>query len=186
MKKAILGVLAASVVYFVWGWLSWTVLPWHDGVIKTLPEEQLILDTLKIVVPKEGFYVFPGEQPGAEMGSEAHREKYRSGPIGVLAFSPKGAEPMSATQMIVGFAVAIAASLFAAVFLAATHRSVSSFLARVLLVTSLGLLVWLVGVVPGWNWFHFPGDYTRVLLIDHLSSFFLIGVVLAFFSPKSV
>jgi hypothetical protein len=184
MKKAVCGVLLGALVFFVWGMVSWTLLPWHKATMKPLPEEQLIRDTLHVVVKQPGFYFFPSHQPkGQPMDSKLWLQKFQGGPVGVMAYKPAGGTPMDWTSFVISFLVALVAAGFSMMILILARAGLPSTSGRVLVVLGLGVFIWLVSDVPYWNWFFFPLDYTLVLLLDNILAFGLMGLVLAKFVP---
>jgi hypothetical protein len=187
MKKAILGVVIGTAAYFIWGGVSWMVLPWHNSTMKSLPEETLITDTMKVVIKQPGLYFFPSDKPvsGPPIERQVWEEKYKAGPIGLLIFSPTGRAPMDGGT----FARAILGDLFVAamvmfIFYAASGHC-RSLLQRTGLAATLGLLAGLAVHYPYWNWFHFPCDVTVVGIADLVVGFALMGAAMAKFVPEA-
>lgn len=183
--KSVLGVVLAAAVYFGWGMLSWMVLPWYNNSVSQLPEEQLIRDTLKVVIEKPGLYVFPGcnTENGQKPDMKVMKEKARTGPVGMMTIIPQGTEVMTTKNMVVDFVHGLlAAGVIAWIFCIAGGQ-IKTFVWRVILAVKLGALSWLVRDVPYWNWFHFPTCYTLINLAHLIIGFALMGAVLAFFVP---
>jgi len=186
MGKPLVGVLVGAVAYFVWGMLSWTVIPWHNRVVKTLPEEQLITDTLKTVIAEPGFFLFPSmNQNGKMMDHTAFAERYMKGPTGVIAFSTGGKDWMGPRKYIVAWLAAFAIAAISMLLLCLIRDRVTGTLPRILLVTSIGAVVFLAPHLSYWNWLSFPSDYTTVAAADSLAAFFVLGWAQVFFVPKS-
>ncbi|MBV9080531.1 MAG: hypothetical protein JO102_05370 [Elusimicrobia bacterium] len=182
MMKAILGVLVGAVVYFVWGALSWTVIPWHNAAMKSIPEERLVSDTLKVVIKEKGLYFFPSHPAGSAEDEKAWKERYTQGPVGMLVFSPAGREPMGPSMF--GFAILgalLMSSLLMWIFWA-------SRLARAVhlihLGAAVGLIAGLATHLAYWNWFGFPGAWTAVGIADLVIAFALTGAALCPFVPR--
>ena len=53
------------------------------------------------------------------------------------------------------------------------------FLVRVACVTLLGVLASVMVLVPYWNWYGFPADFTLGQLAEHAVGWLLAGIVLA-------
>lgn len=186
MKKIGLGILAGAAVLFVWGAVSWMFLPWHNGTIKRLPEEQLITDTLKTVIKEPGFYSFPGhEGPDGKKDDGAWAEKYRRGPIGSVVFQPAGAEPMAPSNFLCEIVGNLAAAAVTMLILYLSRDRVKGIVPRALLVTAVGLVVGVSAHMTYWNWFRFPGDFTAVNVLDGLMGFLLMGLTQAKFVPEA-
>src|SRR5262245_12672403 len=59
MKRNLLLSLLAGVVLFVWGFVSWVVLPWHMNVAKKFADETAVAQFLKQNAPEGGIYYLP-------------------------------------------------------------------------------------------------------------------------------
>jgi hypothetical protein len=182
MKKQAVGVLLGGLTLFLWGMVSWMVIPWHDSTMKYLPQEQLITDTLKTVVHDRGVYFFPSDKT-----AEGHRnqtewsERYRRGPVGFLVFSPQGMEPMGASTFLFAIITDLIISFLVLYFLSLCRERVATVKTRVKVTSLLGALVGVVAHVSYWNWFHFPVDYTMIAVVDTIVSFALLGLVISKF-----
>ena len=92
MKKNLLLSIAAGLVLFVWGFISWTVLPWHNMVANKFANEAAVSQALKENSPQKGVYYLP------------YSEKDH-GPNQVGAFVnvlPQGTEMNMGKQMAIG------------------------------------------------------------------------------------
>lgn len=180
----VLGVLAGAVVYFVWGALSWTVIGLHNKAVKTLPEEQLITDTMKVVIKEPGFYIFPSAKlPSGEMDHAGWAERYKAGPIGSVIFQPNGRAPMVPSQFISSFMIGVVASLVSFLLLSFSRDRIQTLPARVLLLVGVGIMAWVVSDLSYMTWFSFPCDFTIINLLDDVVGFALLGLVLHKFVP---
>lgn len=187
MKRTAAGILIGAVVYFGWGMISWMVLPWHNTTLKKLPEEQLIMDTLKTVIAEPGFYVFPNCKgpDGQMMDKNVSAEKFKKGPNGAVIFSPGGREPMPPQAFIIEILANLLIAAISMVLLRLTRDRVTSIVPRALMIAFVGLLVGAAAHVPYWNWFQFPADFTRVAVLDSVIGFFLLGFAQAKFVPEN-
>ena len=59
MRKNLLLNVAAGVVLFVWGFISWALLPWHNMVANKFTNEALVAQALKENAPRQGVYYLP-------------------------------------------------------------------------------------------------------------------------------
>ncbi len=185
MKKAVSGIVIGAVAYFIWGALSWTVIPWHNAVVKPLPQELLITDTMKTVIKEPGFFVFPGPDAGPA-GPEAKEKwltKLRNGPVGAVAFSPTGHD-MSAALYVKQFVSNVCQAALVMFVLFAARDRYASLGCRALLSASLGLLAGLAVHVQHRLWFSFPIGFTIVNILDLTVGFAILGAVMAKFVPE--
>jgi hypothetical protein len=107
-----LPVLLSSVIVFVASSIMHTLLPYHRGDYRQLPDEDKLLTALRAAGLNRGLYIFPfGTHQ--EMKSAALREKYQQGPVGMMTIFPSGLPVMSkflslwfAYCLVVGIVVA--------------------------------------------------------------------------------
>ena len=186
MKKAIIGTLLAAVVLFVWGAVSWMLIPWHDGTMKQVPQEQLVTDTLKTVIKEKGLYTFPwcGKDANGKVDRAAVMEKVKAGPVGMLIFNPGGGNPMSSSMFINGFLidVGIAALLMWILWASRLKRAVH----RIHLTAAVGLIAGLAVHLTNAVWMGYPAGYTAVGILDLLIGFILMGAALSPFVPETL
>ncbi len=187
MKKTLIGVILGTVVYFIWGALAWTVLPYHDKTMKPLPEEQLISDTLKTVVAEPGLYFFPNHKSahGGTADRAAWEERFKKGPVGMLIYSPEGKSPMDGTMFVWSVVGDLIVAGFVFLILISCRSIVQGFFLRVVFCAGLGVMVWTASFVPLWNWFNYPAAHILGYLIDFIVGFALIGAVQAKFIPEA-
>lgn len=185
-KKICLGGLVGSIVLFVWGALAWTVLPLHSSTMKTLPNEDAVLASLRANAIEPGFYGFPcpRQESGLtkeqqEAATKAFTEKFHEGPHGIVVLGANGGDPMPPSALLGSFLTQLVSALVAAWLLSKALGGLESYGARVQFVTVLGFLAAVVTHLPYWNWFSFPTDYTIAQLADLTIGWFLAGLVIA-------
>ena len=59
-KKAIISIVIGTILLYVWGALSWMVLPFHGDSLHQIPEEAIEVDKLRTLMPESGVYHLPG------------------------------------------------------------------------------------------------------------------------------
>jgi hypothetical protein len=185
MKKPIVGVLLGAVVYFVWGAVSWTVIPWHASVLPALPQETLVTDVFKTVIKQPGFYQFPGPPPADAEGREKWDAKVHQGPVGAVIYSPQGGEPMGADVFLKAFVTDLVIAALTMLVLFAARASFRTVVHRAHLAAVIGLIAGLATHVQYRLWFHFPIGYTVVAIIDLMIAFILMGIAMAKFVPEA-
>ena len=178
MNRIVLAGILGGVAMFLAGAFTHVVLPLGEAGIKQLPNEEPVVSAIKSNVTEPGFYFFPGMPPGASGEQKQQWEqRIRTGPVGILVYTPQGQAPLEARQLLREFLSNVLAALAAAYLLAQTR--LASFGARVLFVTALGLVCWLAISVSLWNWYNFPTTYTLAELAHELIGFAVTGLVLA-------
>lgn len=170
MKRDLLLSVVGGVVLFVWGFLSWAVLPWHNWVANKFADEAAISQALKANSPRQGVYYLP-------FAEEDH------GPTQVGAFVnvlPQGTDMNMGKQM----AVALVTQMIAAFLVLSLVKKTTygTYWGRVGAFALVGLIIGYVSHAPYWNWFGFPTPYVAVTIADFLIGWTLVGLVIAKFT----
>ncbi len=170
VKKNALLSGAAGLVLFVWGFVSWVVLPWHMMVVNKFTNEAAISQALKENSPQRGVYYLP------------YSEKDH-GPNQVGAFVnvlPEGTEMNMGKQMATGVVIQIVSAFLVLMLLSQT--SGLTFWGKVGFFALVGLIIGFVSHAPYWNWFGFPTPYIVVTILDILIGWTLAGLAVAKFA----
>jgi hypothetical protein len=186
-SRILLGGLVGGLAMFAWGAVAHMALPIGDMGIRSLPREDMILPAMKFAINERGFYMFPGMEAldGREMSEAAMKEwetKYQQGPRGILIFDPTGGQPMSAAQLGAEFASNVLAALLLAIILA---RVPAGRAGRMLLGGAMGIFAWASIDVSYWNWYRFPGAFTRAQSIEQGVGGLVTGLAIALVLGRS-
>jgi hypothetical protein len=84
-----LPILLSAIIVFVASSIMHTLLPYHRGDYKQLPDEDKLLAALRAAGVKRGLYSFP-YCTHKEMKSPAVLKKYEQGPVGMMTVFPSG------------------------------------------------------------------------------------------------
>lgn len=172
MKKNLLLSVLAGAVLFVWGFVSWVVLPWHNMVANKFTNETSVSQILKENAPQAGAYYLP-------FSEKDH------GPNQVGAFAnvlPQGTDMNMGKKM----AVAVVTQIIGA-FLVLTlllHAAGLSYWRKVGFIALTGLSIGFVSQAPYWNWFEFSTPYVLVTIVDIAVGWTLAGLAVARFTPE--
>jgi hypothetical protein len=189
MKQLIFGAIVGGIILFIWGWLSWSLVPIHSSTIKTIENEEAVISTMHVNMTEEGVYAFPGmPAPGDPTAENEWIQKYRQGPIGMVIYNPEGTEPMLGSQMIIGLIICLLSSYLAAWFLSRSTAASSSYFARVAYFGMLGIFISIVSHLVNWNWMGYPLDYTVSWIMDAVIGWILAGLGIAAIvkTPKTI
>jgi hypothetical protein len=184
-KKILLAGILGGILMFLWEGFAHQVLPLGEAGISALDNEAAFVAVVKDTVKRPGFYIFPGGemlQPGL---TGAHKEEvmkkameqWQTGPSGIMIVHPEGTDAGSPMLFIRQCLFDIGVTLLAAFLLSMT--SLSSFGARLLFVSLIGLVPTLNAELPYWNWYGFPPAYLFAQGFTHLMGFVLAGLVIA-------
>jgi hypothetical protein len=88
-----LPILLSAVIVFIASSIMHTVLPYHRGDYRQLPDEDKIRAVLRAAGLTRGLYIFPfGTHK--DMKTPAMQEKYKQGPVGMMTVFPVGPPAM--------------------------------------------------------------------------------------------
>ncbi|HEV2288147.1 MAG TPA: hypothetical protein VGR81_04265 [Candidatus Acidoferrales bacterium] len=185
-KKILLGALVGGIVVFIVGSLLHTVLGLGQVGVKALPQENLLLPAMRVLIHEPGFYYFPAPNmtPGRtkeQMNADdtAYAAKYQQGPTGIVVYSP-GGTALNYSKLLGGeFAIDVVSAFFLACILAMGAGGVSSYWKRVFAVTLAGLFAVVFLGLEYWNWYNFPANYTCAYIANGLLDWFFAGLAMA-------
>ncbi|MEM1204944.1 MAG: hypothetical protein AAGN66_17065 [Acidobacteriota bacterium] len=176
MKKLILASLAASVLLFFWGWIWWGPIASGLGMIQTVPDEASLGESLASHLPADGVYVLPYAMAGDESAA-----LHESGPIATVYFRAAGAPVMAPGVFAKGFAHMWVSVLLMAALLRWLSPRLVSFGERFCLVVGAGLATAVFDHLGRPVWFYESWSYHSFLTAYSITSWVLVGLVLAWF-----
>ena len=172
MQKNLLLSGVAGIVLFVWGFISWAVLPWHNMVANQFTNEASVAQVLKENSPQPGVYFLP-------FSEKDH------GPNQVGAFAnvlPQGTDMNMGKQMAIALVTQIVGAFLVLMLLARTGGL--NFWGKVGFVMLVGLIIGFVSHALYWNWFGFPAPYVLVTILDTTIGWALAGLAVARFAAS--
>ncbi|MGH1362225.1 MAG: hypothetical protein ACRBF0_01635 [Calditrichia bacterium] len=181
MKNFIVPGIAAGVALFIWAAVSWMVIPWHNATINNMPNGEEIAALMKENLTEHQVYHYPGfplEQSDSEM--EAMFNKMKQGPnMHFMVYNPNGVDPMSPMSFLAALIMNILTGIAAAWLLLMALPKLNGTMEKVLFMLTVGTIAMLVGPLANWNWWHFPADFTLVMIADMAVSWVIVGLILA-------
>lgn len=166
MKKVLMASVVAGIIMFFWGFVSWTVLSWHQDVSHRFSDEAAMEASIKAQAPEAGIYFLPFEEEGFKEGGASM----------FASIVPEYHLNMPVT-LGVGLLCYIISAFLVVVALRMTHGL--SYGQRLGYICLLGLIIGFVGHFPYWNWMNFSTPYVLVMIIDSVISWLLAGLVIA-------
>ncbi len=179
MVKILIGGVVGGVIIFFWGFVSHMVLPIGEMGIKQVPNEDALAAAMKADVPEPGLYVVPGRdmsKPQSNEEMQVHMEKFAKGPSGFMVIYPTGRDVSLGKRLPIELGTNVVCALLAAVLVSQLRPG---FIVRVACVTLMGLLAAIMTIVPYWNWYGFPTDFSLAQIIQHTVGWLLAGIALA-------
>lgn len=179
IQKLIKSALIGGLVLFVWGWISWAVLPWQKIQFMKFRDEQRVARVLTDNAPTSGLYVLPNilnlQKNSLEM--EMAKDNMRQGPFIFASVSLDGRNPNMMPVVIKNLILKVVAALFVSWLLMQTTKL--TFNRRVVFVTIVGVVVALMGTLPYSIWFCFPSGYTFAAMFEIVFGWFFAGIAIA-------
>lgn len=188
MGRIILASILSGIILFVWGMLSWMVLPIHDGTLRPLPDSQAVIDVLKKQNLEDGYYLYPAypespSGPGPEMDAmmQEFEKKHQAGPIFSVIYKAEGMPPMPPQMMIAGLLINMLSSFIAATLLSMAIKNGArmTYFQRFRFVALIGVFAAIVSFLNLKNWMYYPTDFTRAMMLDLLLTWIIGGLVIA-------
>ncbi|HEY6565701.1 MAG TPA: hypothetical protein VIY86_14530 [Pirellulaceae bacterium] len=175
--KLVLGSVIAAVAAFVWGFVFWQVLPWPMQVMRTLPNQDEVVDEWRSSELATGVYLVPGMT--RDMTDAEFKANHMQGPIATLLYQREGSDPANPQAMIRGFVhMWISAFILGIVLLASGRRE---FFGRFMLAFWIGIFVAIWTEPTRAIWFSIPWEYSKLYMAYHFSACVIMGLVLSWF-----
>ena len=183
-KSLALGGLLGGFVLFIWGMVSWTVLPWHMMTLEKFTNEVAVAEVLATNATGGGVYLLPNPHkhaPGLtdEQKKAAEQDGHRrmmQGPFMLATVSPEGGRPMG-QALLTELCTQIAGAILATWLL--LQAGGLSYMRKVGFIMTLALLAGVIMHIPNWNWWKFSTGYMAVGFADLLIGWLLAGLVIA-------
>ncbi|MCB1109639.1 MAG: hypothetical protein KDK64_01540 [Chlamydiia bacterium] len=191
MIKVIFGAFIGAIIAFVWSFISWTVLPWHDAAMNKFSNQEFVLWVMKENAPKGGVYVAPyatsteGNLSPHEIAKnlEEQRAAMKKGPFVYAQIKVGGMDPTHLSIYVYSFLTQFAGAILICWLL--KQATELSYKGRLLFVMIVGLTVGVLGFIPDCNWFGAGWKFTFVMIADLVITWFLAGLFLAAFIKES-
>jgi hypothetical protein len=108
-----LPILLSAVLVFVVSSIIHTVLPWHKGDYRTMPDQDKVQEALRPFAIPPGDYMIPRPATRQDMRAPEFLEKAKKGPVMVVTVMPNGMMGMG--KSLAGwFVYAVVVGMFAA------------------------------------------------------------------------
>ena len=172
MKRRLWLSVLAGLVLFVWGFVSWAILPWHMTVANQFLNEAAVSQVLKQNAPRPGVYYLPFEEQNSVPGQG-----------GAFANVLPGGMPMDmGSQLSIGVLTQVLSAFLVLSLLAIAGGG--GFGRVVAFFALVGLIVGFVSHAPYWNWFGFPLDYVGATVADSIVGWTLAGMAVGRFAGE--
>ena len=179
MKQVLIGGLVGGVVFFVYLFISWMVLPFHTMTFSDIEDTKPLAESLQALNLETGLYTVPGMSEW-EANEEEFLARHEAGPVvPLLIYRAERVPPMSVMMYIKGLILTLLAAFFVAWIMKLALPNLNSYLHRVLIATAFGIFAAAVGPLSMGNWMTFPAGYVWAEVFDQVIGWTLVGLAMA-------
>ena len=179
--------LIGGILMFLWGVVAHMALGLGNVGLKQPASESVVLSTLhEGLGDKAGVYILPSLDP-KKMGDPAEVIAYQQqairSPYAWVVYLPQGDDM---TRMGPQIGRQWASDTLSALALAFVMGLAGlGFRRRLGLAATAVAFAWLSTMVPYWNWYRFPLDFTWAALIEQLIGWLIAGAAMAWWLGRS-
>jgi hypothetical protein len=183
LKSLVLGAVLGGITAFLWSFISWDLLPWHEKQLHSFQNEDEVSAIIASHAPQSGNYLLPtgppqegltGDQKKA--AQEIRMQKMQKGPLMFAAIRKEGFGSFPKVLITQLLYQMLAALLLTWMLLQTVGLS---YARRVAFLAVAGLSASVIADLPNWNWWGSSAGYTAVNLIDYTLTWLLGGLVIA-------
>lgn len=175
-KTVIKGALLGGIVLFVWGMVSWMVLPFHMQGIHQLEQPEAALGALmEQTGGQQGVYVAPCPEKQPDLIKTVPHTFIAIGKTSPNGFNmgPMMAIEFATNVVLAGLLTCVLMGLGAANLKQSLHYGLK-----------IGALVAIAAVVPQWNWWQFSVPFLWPVALDYVVGITLAAIVIGRFAVK--
>lgn len=167
-------ILVSAVFVFIVSSILHMVIPIHKGDFKKMPDEDRVLEAMRVRGLSPGTYMFPGANDMKDCGSPEFIEKCKRGPVGFMTVVPSGAPGMG-KNLMQWFVYLILVSVLAAYIAGSTLAAGAAYLAVFRVVGAASMMAYCLGGLPESIWKGTQWSITMKFVFDGV----LYGLVTA-------
>ncbi|MBK1855284.1 hypothetical protein JO972_09970 [Verrucomicrobiaceae bacterium 5K15] len=172
MKRVITAIITGSLIAFLWGFVSWTVLDWHSPA--SFKNDDAVRQVISDNADTHGVYLLPTPSNDAD-----HAARITQGPFVYATIRPGRLEqPWSMTEpLIYSFAINVLGCLI--ITISVLRIRATRYISRASVGITMGVFAAISVVLPQWNWFETPGKHLLANALDPIIAYTLAGLVIA-------
>ncbi|GAB2545390.1 hypothetical protein [Rhodanobacter koreensis] len=179
--------LIGGIVMFIWGVAAHMALGLGNVGIHQPVDENAVLTTLhEGLGERAGVYMLPSFDP-KQMNDpykvRAYSLKAIRSPYAWVVYLPQGEDMLQMKQQIPRQWASDTLGALALAFVMGLAGL--GFRRRVAVAAAAAVFAWLSTMVPYWNWYRFPLDFTLAALIEQLIGWLIAGAAMAWWLGRS-
>jgi len=177
-----------GIVMFIWGAVAHMALGLGDVGMRQPVAEDAVLGSLRPGLGEQaGVFVLPSVDP-AKMHDktvmDAYSTKAKASPYALVVYMPQGDDLSDMSGTLPRQWASDTLSALALAFL--MGLAAFSFMTRLSIALAAAVFAWLSTLVPYWNWYRFPTNFTLAALIEQVIGWLLAGAVMAWWLGRGV
>ena len=183
LKSLVLGAVLGGLTAFLWSFISWELIPWHEKQLHSFQKEDEVSAIIASHAPQSGNYLLPTGPPEEGLSGdqkkaaqEIRMQKMQKGPLMFAAIRKEGFGSFPKVLITQVLYQMLAALLLTWMLL---QTSGLSYARRVAFLAVAGLAASVIADLPNWNWWGYSGAYTAINLIDYTLTWLIAGLVIA-------
>ena len=173
--------LLGGIVMFIWGAVAHMALGLGSAGIRQPAGEDVVLASLRQGLGMEaGVYILPSVDPAKLSDpavTKAYAAKAKASPYAWIVYLPQGDDMMQMGPQLGRQWASDTLSALALAFV--MGLAALSFRKRLCIAAAAAVFAWLSTMVPYWNWYRFPLDFTLAALVEQLVGWLLAGAAIA-------
>ncbi len=182
--------IIGGIVVFLWGTISWMVLPWHEMTMHKFKNEKKVAQVIQENTEQSGVYVLPhfrahekGMSKSEKNEAVMHgKEMMKTGPVIFATVQKNGMKMEGPLPFVLALIVQIIAAYLITWLLLMTK--VMPYMRQVGFVTTIALIAGIITYVPDLIWGGAAFGFTIVCMLDLIIGWFLGGLVIAKLARK--
>ncbi|WP_266167845.1 hypothetical protein [Dyella subtropica] len=179
--------LIGGIVMFIWGAVAHMVLGLGSMGMRLPANEDVVLSSLhQGLGTQAGVYILPSVDPNKMSDravTQAYSEKSKVSPYAWVVYMPLGDDLMQMGPQLSRQWASDTLSALALAFV--MGLAAFGFGRRLSIAAAAAVFSWLSAMVPYWNWYRFPLDFTLAALAEQLIGWLLAGAAMAWWLGRS-
>lgn len=185
--RVLVAALFGGIVMFIWGAVAHMALGLGDVGMRQPVAEDTVLSALRPGLGEQaGVFIVPSVDP-AKMHDKAVMDAYsakaKASPYAFMVYLPQGEDLSDMSGQLPRQWASDTLSALALAFV--MGLAAFSFMTRLSIALAAAVFAWLSTMVPYWNWYRFPTNFTLAALIEQVIGWLLAGAVMAWWLGRN-
>src|SRR5215469_4886467 len=179
--RVLVAALMGGIVMFLWGAIAHMALGLGNVGMRQPVSEDTVLASLHPGLGNyPGVYILPSVDPDKmrdKATMDAYSAKSKVSPYAFMVYLPQGEDLSDMSAQLPRQWASDTLSALALAFV--MGLAAFSFMTRLSIALAAPVFAWLSTLVPYWNWYRFPTNFTLAALIEQVIGWLLAGAVMA-------